>query len=137
MSPVACGTNYACEYSNDCLANAAGFVGCLPVDEVCPTPGSGVICCKHRSYLFALFSRNDSIRSSVLTLFRMLSFCLLAADNKPVLCGTGFKCEYANECLANAAGFVGCLLKDPECPLPGTGIACRKLQLIAGSHVRY
>ena len=46
VSPVACGDGYACEYDNDCLANAAGFVGCLPVEEACPAPGTGITCCK-------------------------------------------------------------------------------------------
>lgn len=44
VTPVRCGKNYACEYDNACLANAAGFVNCLPVEDECPHPGSGIVC---------------------------------------------------------------------------------------------
>ncbi|CAB9497415.1 expressed unknown protein [Seminavis robusta] len=44
INTVACGEGYRCEYDNACLANAAGFVNCLPVDDFCPLPGPGISC---------------------------------------------------------------------------------------------
>jgi hypothetical protein len=44
IRPVACGNNHQCVYDNDCLANAAGFAHCLPIEESCPTPGPGMAC---------------------------------------------------------------------------------------------
>lgn len=41
---VACGEGFNCIYDNSCLANAAGFVNCLPMEEQCPLPGAGIIC---------------------------------------------------------------------------------------------
>lgn len=48
IEPVVCGNRYQCEYDNACLANAAGFVKCLPIEPLCPKPGTRAKCRKYK-----------------------------------------------------------------------------------------
>ncbi|CAB9523863.1 expressed unknown protein [Seminavis robusta] len=138
---VACGDGYRCKYDNECFANAAGFVNCLPVEDFCPLPGPGVTCpgnintvgcgkgykCKYDNECFANaagFVNCLPVDDSCPTPGTGMS-CPLNKDM--VICNQ--KCQYGNMCLANAAGFAfaSCTHLPPPCN-PTTSSNCPPIQ---------
>lgn len=86
----------SCQYSNSCLAEAAGFTD----DDCCPAPSADVACSKfvHPCVVypswFVHHCRFDSLDPASTT----------AMDYRPVNCGPK-SCEYPNLCVGEAAGF--------------------------------
>lgn len=148
------GPNYFCVYDNACLASAAGFAGCTPNNPppppkpVCPIAGSGSGCPSNFDQVTCLGGDNLFCFYDNACLARAAGFvgCMptnpvpvpppqpvcpvpgrgmsCPANINPVKCGNNFQCIYDNDCLANAAGFVGCIPVREECPIPGAGMSC-------------
>ncbi|CAB9520962.1 expressed unknown protein [Seminavis robusta] len=122
-APVECGQGYGCYYSNDCLAQAAGYnihycrQSCpVPSRNRCPTHHDPVLCgpefeCEYENECVA----NAAGFVGCHPINPPSESCAIPTQNRcpthldPVLCGSNYDCEYENECVANAAGFVGCI----------------------------
>jgi hypothetical protein len=148
-APVKCGFD-ACEYGNQCAANAAGYAPsrCYPAGETCPTADENTACtfesnpvvcgvsgCQYSNYCLAqaagfpptfCFSENCPAPDDGVA-------CTL--EFEPFICfvdGVG-TCQYSNSCLAAASGIdipSQCfndffIPGNPEgCGLVATGTAC-------------
>ena len=151
--PVACGDGYKCEYDNACLANAAGFVNCLPVEELCPKPGTGITCPLDKKEVIC----NGKCTYDNHCLANAAGFAAGQCFEVPTPCNptTGANCPpttspppvtnpplppctptttgncmpvpspMSNQNTASASARISPPIED-FCPTPGTGIICRK-----------
>lgn len=94
--PVMCEGD--CEYSNECLGEAAGFTDCEDMMEQAAADGDGTTTVKTEK------SKEDTTDDCPVP----SGSTVCTADFNPVSCPPD-DCEYSNSCLAEAAGFTDCV----------------------------
>lgn len=114
MAPVSCGPpgGKQCGYSNQCLADAAGYQS----EQCCNAVPDGIACtmdfapveCGAIPCVYSNQCQADAAGATGCCK-QVPEGIACTADFKPVNCGTE-KCEYSNQCLATAAGY-----QDTEC----------------------
>jgi len=146
FDPVTCGD---CQYTNSCVAGAAGFVfetDCTKDDQVsgtiCPTPSSETVCAEIFSPVTCGDCEYSNSCKAEAAGFTVATDCNDDADTEsptgcplpdegivctglysPYFCGD---CQYSNSCVANAAGFdtdSDCI-PDLACPVPDIDVLC-------------